>query len=226
MPVSFWSTTANTSSSIDPSINLSSGRAPSSVAPADRSILAAIAQYRGDISGSTLTTGTSTAYSLSTFSNVNQAPAGSTVLQTLGNFQLCFTPHVTNAAGPVTLSADAINPIPLRSSPGVELAEGMLVQGSPAGAIYNATDNAFYLLNIYGAPIGIPLGGTLIWWDTALPGSSFAWANGQILAASAVSPTLLARWGSRYRTTITMAGQRQLGWPVWRSRLKRARSSA
>jgi hypothetical protein len=32
-----------------------------------------------------------------------------------------------------------------------------------------------------------------------------------------------------YRTTITMAGQRQLGWPVWRSRLKRmerARSSA
>jgi hypothetical protein len=37
------------------------------------------------------------------------------------------------------------------------------------------------------------------------------------------------RAGARYRTTITMAGQRQLGWPVWRSRLKRmerARSSA
>jgi hypothetical protein len=32
-----------------------------------------------------------------------------------------------------------------------------------------------------------------------------------------------------YRTTITMAGRRQLGWPVWRSSLKRferARSSA
>ncbi|HMH98877.1 MAG TPA: hypothetical protein VK577_20250, partial [Bradyrhizobium sp.] len=70
-PAAFWqwSRTTATNSSVDPAINWTAGMSPSGIDPSGRAMMAAVAQYRDDISGAVGTSGTSTAYVVA---NTNQ----------------------------------------------------------------------------------------------------------------------------------------------------------
>ena len=94
-----------------------------------------------------------------------------------GRPDIAFTPHITNGAT-VTLNVDA-GARPLRTSPGVELLAGTIIQGTPYVATYNNGDSAFYLQSFYGNPYNIPLGGGLDFWGSTTPNSSFAFPSGR-----------------------------------------------
>jgi hypothetical protein len=145
-----WSQTASADASADSTINWAEGQAPSSVNDSARAMMAATAKYRDDVAGAIVTTGTSTAYTVSSYQVFD-------TLAHLGGQMIAFTPHVTNGAGPVTLNVDSLGAKPLRTSPGVELLAGTIIQGTPYVAVYNNGDGAFYLQGFFGNPYNVPL---------------------------------------------------------------------
>jgi microcystin-dependent protein len=189
MPVYDWSQTANTNASADPTINYEIGMAPSAVGSSGRAVMAAIAQYRDDIAGAIVTSGTSTAYTLSSYSDY-------TSFTLLAGQMIAFTPHVTNGAT-VMLNVDSLGPKPLRSSPGVELQAATIIQGTPYVATYNNTDGAFYLHGFFGNPYNIPLGAGIDFWGATAPNSSFAFPAGQAISRTTYA-TLFALIGTGY----------------------------
>ena len=187
-----FSKTANANGGADPTQNWAEGMAPSAVNDSARALLAASAAYRDDVAGGTVTTGTSAAYALSTFSNFTSAAY-------MANQLVAFTPHTTNAAGPVTMTVDTQANIPLRTSPGKELLAGTLIQGTPYCCVFNQTDNALYLHGFYGVPTtyNIPLAGGMDFWGTTVPNSSFAFPIGQAISRSVYS-SLFSITGTTY----------------------------
>jgi hypothetical protein len=69
---------------------------------------------------------------------------------------IAFTPHITNGAT-VTLNVDSLGAKPLRSSPGIELLAGTIIQGPAYVATYNSSDVAFYLHGFFGNPYNVPI---------------------------------------------------------------------
>lgn len=190
MPVYRWTLTAAPNGDSDPTINWTEGMAPSAVNDSGRAMLAALAQYNGDISGSLVTTGTSTQYALSTNSNFTSAAF-------LSGQMICFVPHATNGAGPVTMSIDGAGAnIPLRSSPNVELPSGVLVQGTPYAVTFNKSDGALYLHGFFGN-IGVPLGVGMDYWLPTAPSSQFAFPFGQAISRTTYA-TLFAAMGTMF----------------------------
>jgi hypothetical protein len=161
-----WSQTAAADANADSTINWAEGQAPSSVNDSAHGMMAATAKYRDDIAGAIVTSGTSTAYVVSSFQVFD-------TLADLNGQMIAFTPHTTNGAT-VTLSVDSLGAKPLRSAPNVELAAGAIIQGTPYTATYNNTDGAFYLQGVFGSPYNVPLFGGMDFWDTIAPNSSFS----------------------------------------------------
>lgn len=127
--VAVWSKTAATNNTIDEAVNYAEGQAPSSVNDSARAAMASTAKWRDDNSGSLATTGTSTAYVLTT--NQNYAAKDSSFV---ADYTVAF--QIDGDCGtPVTLNVDGLGAKPLRSAAGVELLAGAL----KAGAIYSAT---------------------------------------------------------------------------------------
>ena len=76
---------------------------------------------------------------------------------------IAFVPHVTSGSGPVSLNVDGLGAKALRSSPGVELAAGTLISGTPYVAVYRNAGNEWLLRGFFGAnPYNVPLGGTAV----------------------------------------------------------------
>jgi len=184
-----WSQTAAADANADPTINWAEGQAPSSVNDSARGMMAATAKYRDDIAGAILTSGTSTAYALSSFQLFDS-------LAGLNGQMVAFTPHVTNGAT-VTLNVDSLGAKPLRTSPGVELLAGTIIQGTPYAATYNNNDGAFYLHGFFGNPYNIPLGAGIDFWGTTAPNSSFAFSYGQAISRTTYAG-LFALLGTTY----------------------------
>jgi microcystin-dependent protein len=154
-----------------------------------RGMQAATAKYRDDIAGAIVTSGTSTAYAVSTFQ----------VFDTLAHLHgqmIAFTPHATNGAT-VTLNVDSLGARPLRASPGAELLAGTIIQGTPYVATYSNSDGAFYLQGFFGNPYNIPLAGGLDYWASTAPNTSFAFPIGQAISRTTYS-TLFALMGTTY----------------------------
>src|SRR6201999_1395576 len=145
-----WSQTAAADATADSTINWAEGQAPSSVNDSARAMMAATAKYRDDIAGAIVTSGTSTAYAVSSYQVFD-------TLAHLGGQMIAFTPHTTNGST-VTLDVDFLGAKPLRSAPGVELLAAPIIQGTPYIAVYNNSDAAFYLQGFFGNPYNIPLG--------------------------------------------------------------------
>jgi len=183
-----WSQTATSNATADGFINWQEGQAPSSVNDSARQMMAAIAKYRDDVSGAVVTSGTSTAYAVSSFEAFD-------TLAHLGGQTIAFTPHVTNGAT-VTLNVDSLGAKPLRSSPGIDLLAGVLIQGTPYAAVYNSSDAAFYLQGFFGNPYNVPLGAGMDYWGPTTPNSAFAFPTGQ-----AISRTTYANLFSLIGTT-------------------------
>lgn len=185
-----WSKTAATNAGADPTVNYAEGQAPSSLNDSARAAMASVAKWRDDISGAIVTTGSSAAYSVASNQNFD----------TLPNFHgqvIAFTPHVTNAAGPVTMTVDGFANLPLRTAPNVELPAGALVQGTPYIATYNNTDHALYLHGFFGNPYNIPIGGMMDFIGPTAPNSSFVLPFGQAINRTNYA-TLFALVGTTY----------------------------
>jgi fatty acid/phospholipid biosynthesis enzyme len=90
-------------------MNWQEGQAPSTVNDSARAMMAATAKYRDDIAGAIVTSGSSTAYTVSSYEVFD-------TLAHLGGQMIAFTPHTTNGAT-VTLNVDSLGAKPLRSAP-------------------------------------------------------------------------------------------------------------
>jgi hypothetical protein len=171
-----WSKTANNNANADGTINWAKGQAPSTVNDSARAMKAAAAKYRDDIAGVT-TGGTATAYTVA----ANQA------FNSLINMEgkiIALVPHVTSGARPVTLNVDGLGARALRSSPGVELAAGTLISGTPYVARYVNSAAEWILCSFFGAnPYNAPLGVGMPYFLPAAPNSSFAFPAGQQIRA-------------------------------------------
>src|SRR6202163_1879558 len=144
-----WSRTASSNATADNTINWAEGMAPSSVNDSARAMMARLAEWRDDVSGTITTAGTSSAYTVAS----NQ---GFDNLADMNGAMIAFVPHTTNGAT-VTLNVDGLGTKPLRTAPGVEVLAGMLVQGTPYVATYNNSDGAFYMRGFYPLPYTVPI---------------------------------------------------------------------
>jgi len=174
MPFWEWSKTAASNATADPTINWAEGMSPSSVNDSARAMMARTAEWRDDVSGTIATAGTSSTYTLAS----NQ---GFDTLAHLAGALIAFVPHATSGS-PATLNVDGLGARPLRTSPGVELAAGMLIQGTPYVATYNNVDGAFYLRGFYAQPYVIPVGGLLPYLGASAPNANFALPFGQAIS--------------------------------------------
>jgi microcystin-dependent protein len=210
MPFFGWSQTSSSNATADSNINWAEGQAPSSVNDSARAMMAAVAKYRDDIAGAIVTTGTSTAYAVTSYESYD-------TLAHLGGMMIAFTPHTTSGAT-VTLNVDGLGAKPLRASPNVELQGGTLVQGTPYVATYNNSDGAFYLQGFAGNPYQIPLGGMLPYIGATAPNSAFVLPYGQAISRtvyatlfSLVGTTFGAGDGSTTFNVIDMRGRVPVG---------------
>ncbi|WP_342711499.1 tail fiber protein [Bradyrhizobium sp. B124] len=185
-----WSKTAGANATADSTCPFPEGMAPSALNDGTRGMMAAAAKYRDDISGAIVTTGSATAYVISS----NQ---GFDTLAHMDGAMIAFTPHATNTAGPVTLNVDGLGVQPLRTAPGAELLSGVLIQGTPYVAFYRNADNAFYLRGLYGNPYNVPLAAGMDYWGFSTPNSSFAFPVGQAISRTTYS-ALFAMVGTTF----------------------------
>lgn len=169
-----WSRTAASNATADSTINYQEGQAPSTVNDAGRGVMAGVAKYRDDVSGATVTGGTSTAYTLSTYQ-------GFDTLAHLNSNMIAFTPSATNGAG-VTLNVDGLGAKGLRSSPGVDLNAGVLVAGTPYMATYYNASNEFILAGFFNSPYAVPISASLPYFGHTAPNSCFALPFGQAVS--------------------------------------------
>src|SRR5262249_18293285 len=132
-----WSRTAASNATADGSINWAEGQAPSTVNDSARGMMAAAAKYRDDIAGAIATGGTSIAYTVSSFQSFD-------TLAHMDAAMIAFTPHATNTAA-CTLNVDGLGAKALRAAPGIELAAGTVVAGTPYAALYSNANSEFYL---------------------------------------------------------------------------------
>jgi microcystin-dependent protein len=186
--VAWWSQTAATNASADPSVGWAEGMAPSSVNDSARAEMASVAKWRDDITGAIATGGTATAFTVASYQSFDN-------LARLNGQMIAFTPHTTSGTAP-TLNVDGLGAKPLRSAPSVDLPAGVLIQGTPYVALYNSSDAAFYIHGFYSNPYSIPLGASIDFWGTTAPNSSFVLAYGQ-----AISRTTYSSLFSMFSTT-------------------------
>ena len=184
-----WSRTASSNALSDNTVNWAEGMAPSAVNDSARAMMARLAEWRDDISGTIVTAGSATAYTVAS----NQ---GFDNFADMNGAMLAFVPHATSGAT-VTLNVDGLGAKPLRYGPSLELQSGVLIQGTPYAATYNNSDGAFYLQGGFANPYGIPLGGLLPYVGASAPNSAFALPSGQ-----AISRTTYASLFSLVGTTF------------------------
>jgi microcystin-dependent protein len=169
-----WSQTASANATADSSVNYAEGQAPSSLNDSARAAMASVAKWRDDISGAIVTAGTSTAYTVTSYS-------GFDTLAHMSGMMIAFTPHATNT-GTTTLNVDGLGAKPLRGYPGVELPSGVLILGTPYVALYNNSDAVWYLHGGAANTYAIPLAGGLDYWAATAPNSAFAFPAGQAIS--------------------------------------------
>lgn len=174
-----WSRTAATNATADSTINWAEGQSPSSVNDSARAMMARLADWRQDISGTITTGGTSTAYTV----------ASNQIFDTLAHMDgamIAFVPHTTSGAT-VTLAVDSVGAKPLRSAPSVELPSGVLVQGTPYVATYNNSDAVWYLQGFTINPYIVPIGGLMPYIGASAPNSAFVLPFGQAISRTTYS---------------------------------------
>jgi microcystin-dependent protein len=185
-----WSRTASSNATADNTVNWAEGMAPSAVNDSARAMMARLAEWRDDVSGTIVTAGSSTAYTVTS----NQ---GFDNFADMNGAMVAFVPHTTNGAT-VTLNVDGLGTKPLRFGPSLELQSGVLIQGTPYVASYNNSDGAFYLQGGFANPYGVPLGGMMPYLNqSATPSSAFAYPYGQAISRTTYA-TLFALIGTAY----------------------------
>lgn len=185
-----WSQVAAANAGADQTCPFPEGMNPAAVNDGVRGAMAAVAKYRDDVSGSIITAGTSTSYTVSSFQGFDS-------FADMNGKEISFSPHVSNGANGTGLNVDGLGIKPILSAPGIGLLGGELVQGVPYSVLYNHADGAFYLKSYISNPFGVPLFGGMDYWDTVSPGSAFIFPLGQPLSRT-IYAKAFARWGTRF----------------------------
>lgn len=141
--VSIWSKTAANNASADSAVNWAEGQAPSSVNDSARAMMASVAKWRDDISGTVTTGGIATAYTVS--SNQGFATAAA-----MSGAMLCFIPNVDSGTAP-TLAVDGLTARAINISTGVAVPSGALKTGTPYLVTYIHATTEFILQGILSA---------------------------------------------------------------------------
>lgn len=176
-----WSKTASSNASADPTISWAEGMSPSSVNDSARAMMARAAEFRDDTSGLLATTGTSTAYLVTTNQGLNATPNDGQLL--------AITVNATNGAA-ATLTADGGTAFPIQSAPGSAAPAATLISGSPYTVKFSTSNSAWMLRNFYGSALTVPLGGMIPYTLTTVPNSNFVFPAGQCLSTT----TYAAYW--------------------------------
>jgi microcystin-dependent protein len=187
--VQTWSKTASNNASADSSVNWREQQAPSSVNDSARGMMASVAKWRDDISGVLATSGTSTAYTVTSNQGFASLPA-------MDGAVIAFTPHATNGAAP-TLSVDGLTAKPLRAASGTDLQTNVLLEGTPYVALYNNANAEFVLQGFSANPYGIPLAAGMDYWADTTPGSAYAFPTGQAISRTTYA-TLFDKVGTKF----------------------------
>ncbi len=184
-----WSQTAATNATADSSINFAEGMAPSAVNDSARALMASVAKWRDDISGALGTGGTSTAYTVTT----NQVFA-SAALMNYAELNLLFV--LTNGANP-TLNVDGLGAVAITIDGTNPPPAGTLVAGTPYVLKYYHSNTTWRLKNFHQLPWMVPIGGSMDYWGTSAPNSSFAFMYGQAISRTTYS-TLFGLFSTTY----------------------------
>jgi microcystin-dependent protein len=190
MPFWKWLHAASSNATADSTINWAEGMAPSAVNDSARAMMARLAEWRDDISGTITTGGTSTAYTVTSNQGFDNFPD-------MNRAMIAFVPHATNGPGAVTLNVDGLGALPLRFGPSLDLQSGVLIQGTPYVVTYTNSDAAFYLQGAFANPYGVPLGGMMPYIGSTAPTTAFAIPIGQALSRTSYA-TLFSLVGTTY----------------------------
>lgn len=188
-----WSQTAASDATADSTVNWAEGQSPSSVNDSARAMMAATAKYRDDIAGATVTGGSATAYTVTSYQIFD-------TLAHMNGAMIAFTPHATstNTVGnDVTLNVDGLGAKSIRPAPSIALPSGSLILGTPYVATYNNADGVWYLQGGAANAYSIPLGGGLTFWGSTAPNSAFAFPAGQAISRTTYA-TLFAMIGANF----------------------------
>ncbi len=137
--VAAWSQTAASNATADANANWAEGMAPSQVNDSARAIMASVAKWRDDMSGTLNTTGSNTAYTVTT----NQGFAS---LSALDGKSLALRFDKTNGASP-TLSVDSLTAKPIQMDSTLAIATSTVRATSIHHLTYDNSAGVFILHN-------------------------------------------------------------------------------
>jgi microcystin-dependent protein len=186
-----WSKTSANNATADATINWQEGQPPASVNDSARQMMARLAEFRDDtsgllVSGGTVTSGVTTAYTLTSNQILAATPNDG---QLIG-----FTPHAPNGVSP-TLRVDGGSTYPIQFASGVAIPVGALATNVPALLKFSLSALAWVLFTNGSA--GVQTGCIFQWLtNTAPPG--YAMLNGQALPRTGIGAALFALWGTSY----------------------------
>ncbi len=145
-----WSRTAANNGTADSTINWQEGMAPSAVNDSGRAMMARTADYRDDVAGSLLTTGTSTAFIITS----------NEVFDTLAHLSgqtLTIRFHTASGAAP-TLNIDGLGAKALQSASGAAIATGLMAANSVWSVTYDDAIPAFLVRGVSAASLAAGTG--------------------------------------------------------------------
>ena len=166
-----WSKTASNNGNSDPSISWVEGMPPSVVNDSGRAMMARLAEQFADTSGSLVTAGGPTAYTVTTNQGFPNPPVDG---QTVG-----VTFNVASSGSP-TLAVDGGSATPIVTAPG---SPASVTNGVPYTLLYNAASTSWIVRGGAGGG-GIPLGGVVPYTGTTVPSASYVFANGQCISTT------------------------------------------
>jgi hypothetical protein len=166
-----WSKTASSNGNSDPSINWIEGMPPSVVNDSARAMMARLAEQFADTSGSLVTSGGPTAYTVTTTQGFPNPPNDG---MTIG-----VTFNVASSGSP-TLAVDGGAATPVVNSIGVA---ANITASVPYVLLYNAA-NTSWLVRSGGATGIVPVGGLIPYTGTVVPNANYVFANGQCISTT------------------------------------------
>lgn len=130
-----WSQTAATNATADSNVNWAEGMAPSQVNDSARAVMASVAKWRDDLAGTLVSSGSNTAYTVSS----NQLFSS---LTALNGQTLTVRFNAANGAAP-TLSVDSLGAKPIQVDSVTAVAIGALAANSVHQLVYDNSLGVF-----------------------------------------------------------------------------------
>ncbi|MBN9601807.1 MAG: hypothetical protein J0G33_02630 [Afipia felis] len=153
--VQSWSKTASSNATADSAAPWPEGMAPSQVNDSARGGMASVAKYRDDTAGTLLTSGSSTAYTVSSNQVFQTLASGDATKTPLDGARLSIKFHATSGAAP-TLSVDGLTAQPIQTVVGTAVPAGFFVANSIWTVVYDNANSSFVVhdvMNVISANI-------------------------------------------------------------------------